>query len=224
MMARIGILRFIAMIVLTFLIGWGLFYTFVTKDIQYQTLEKRANLVRSDLNQLTSDTQILTQGIEAFGEQRETFTRLKENGFFNNQNRVEAYRLTERVEQESEVLSARYSLKPLEEITDLELERAQSSILKSSFEIRVNALSDIDIYRYIYLLQGAYPGQILFDSVEIVKNEELTQPLLRNIGTRTDVKPLLTAILTGSWYTYRYEGDTSMASQTLMNSQGEGAF
>ncbi len=64
-----------------------------------------------------------------------------------------------------------------------EAQKAAHKLLVSKVALKIEALSDVDVFRYIYLLDKAFPGHISMDKIDLSRKQSLTAAVLRSIAT-----------------------------------------
>jgi hypothetical protein len=193
------------MVLLNAVLGAGLFY-FIMPEKASHARELRQ--VKADIANLDMDIVNVKQQREKLLEQKDIFEKLKRQGFFTPQNRIVARDRIEEIRELSSVLSARYTIKPALLESNREIKKAGHIILSSPFHIEIEALDDADIFRFIYLLQTSFPGHVSFDDIVIDKTEEVTESVLRNIGSGVPVV-LVKADLDFTWRTILPEDQVS---------------
>ncbi|MEM9469752.1 MAG: hypothetical protein AAF988_06275 [Pseudomonadota bacterium] len=214
MIASMGSQRIFLILLLVGLCGGIYFFNTQMLAPSIKKNEREVRKLRSELREMTDNTNKLSQGIELFNEQREKFAEIDRNGFFNTQNRIEARTMLDAMQEESRLKGARYNIKPAVRESSDELRDAGYHILRTDIDFELGAVQDSDIYEYIYLLNHGFPGIITIKNLEIEKIEEVTQPLLRNIGMNAQFNPILRARFVVEWRT--------MVPDTTLSAQGRG--
>jgi len=92
-----------------------------------------------------------------------------------------------------------YSISPAETKTTKALQDAGYKILDSNIEFVIGAVDDTDVYKFLYLLMHGFPGQVTITDIDMSKQLNLTQPLIRNIGMDAPHEPLVRAIIVAQW-------------------------
>jgi hypothetical protein len=200
MIKAIGYNRFIIIGALI-LIGTGLF--FYNANVLQPTMQKQqANLstVRSKSSEISNNLDKLKNQLSNFGNEKADFARVRYLGFFDTQDRVNTRKLISRIQKDSRLISARYTIKPAESVTNEKLKEASSKILKTDIAFDLEAVEDTDIYRFVYLLSYGFPGQISVKDISLVRGREVTQPLLRQIGSG-QAEAIVSAKLNVVWQT-----------------------
>lgn len=173
----------------------------------YYYLTPRKEVASRDLRNVKSQISLREDDIvnlqlerEELLAQQDTFESLKEKGFLGEQDRIVAREMIEHIRELSRVLAVRYTIKPAVVETNEEISKAGHVILSSPFRVEIDALDDIDIYRFIYLLKTGFHGHISFDRLNLVKGQEVTESVLRQIGSGSPVV-LVRGVLDFTWRT-----------------------
>jgi hypothetical protein len=199
----ISVLGYKRIVVLAVLLGIavimaGAVYYYLTP--QKQQAERDLRAVRGQVSATQNDIEKVRTELDKLAGQKDTFEELKKIGFFSEQDRIVAKDRLEEIQELSSVLAVRYRIEPAEIETNPQIEKAEHVILSSPFKIEVEALDDIDIYRFIYLLQTSFPGHASFDGVTITRGQEVNDSSLRRILTNNPVA-LVKATINFRWRT-----------------------
>lgn len=128
------------------------------------------------------------------------YKELEARGFFGDQNRVLAQDMFDRMQNIAGLLKARYAISPGTMIDDPIAKEANYSIISSPIVVSIEALDDMDVYSFLKLLQMRFPGSIEITKFDLKRNIELSQPILRQIGTGTPIV-LVNSTLSFNWRT-----------------------
>lgn len=164
---------------------------------------KQDRLLRSSqgkVSTLQADIDRLQIEFDQLEDQKVRFATLQETGFFNTQGRRRAEMLLTDIQKSSDVLSAVASVKPGSFESSSAAEKANHRVLSSPIEISIQAMDDVNIYRYLYILERVFPGQVLIDDMSITRNFDVNGPLLRSI-TLGESPAIVEADLKLSWRT-----------------------
>jgi len=115
-------------------------------------------------------------------DQQALYEELEKDGFFRGQNRRQAQDLLERVQAESQVISAVASIRPGEVEDHEEAEKANYKILVSPINLDIESMDDVGVYRYLYLVEKVFPGHIMVNSIEMERNQNLNAAVLRAVA------------------------------------------
>lgn len=182
MIQTIGIKRIIIIAVLIAVaggMGAGNYLYLVPKN---QKLERELRTIRGQISTKRAETQRLAEEFAQIQEQKNYFTNLESAGFFSNQNRVIASRRIEDIQGFTKVLATRYDIKPATVEQNKLAEEAGHVVLDSRISLSVDAIDDIDIYTFIFLLENSLPGHVSVRSVRVDRMAEINEAVLRSIG------------------------------------------
>ncbi len=182
-----------------------------------QKIEKERDMRRMRGQISTVEADIANMQVE-FGQlelQQAEFDELKKRGFFSTQGRREAEKMFLRIQEEAGVVSAVASIQSGALIEDDEAAKSNHQILESAIEIRVDAVEDADIFKYIYLLETYFPGHISLKEITLERRADISSTVLRSIAS--GVSPaLVRANMLVSWKT--------MIPQSENSANGQGGF
>lgn len=147
-----------------------------SKQNELKTLESQATTLRSDIDRMKVQMSQIEQ-------QQAEFQNLKAKGFFSDQQRRQAEKIIEIIQQRAGVKSAVASIDAGVVEENEEARKAEYEILSSPVKISLEAVDSSDIYRYIYLLEKYFPGHVSIKNIEIVRRGEVTGPVLRGIAS-----------------------------------------
>lgn len=166
------------------------------KDIK----ERELRGVRGQASTLQADIDGLQIEFEQLDEQREEFEVLKKDGFFDGQSRRQAELIFQKIQERSGVISAVASVSAGDFEENVEAEKAGHNILKSPITINIEAVNDLDVFRYIYLVDEFFPGHVAIDSINLERQSDVSGTVLRGIASGKN-PPLVTAQLELLWRT-----------------------
>lgn len=202
MIRLIGINKIIMILVFGGLCMLFAFYYYMVSAPQINETNKELRNNNSEISKLTEDLDKLKLGIEQFKEQEDKFNALSKHDFFNTQDRVQARNQLNAIRDASGLISAQYTVKSAGVDKNDKMTEAGYQILNTPMEFSLEAVEDQDIFRFIYFLNYGFPGQITLEELTITRDEEITFPLLKQIGVgQADMRPLVTARIIASWRT-----------------------
>lgn len=167
---------------------------------QKEMKERELRGARGQVSTLRADIEALQIEFDQLDEQREEFERLKKDGFFDGQSRRKAELIFKRIQDSSGVVSAVASVSAGKFEENPEATKAKHKILNSPIVIRIEAVNDLDIYRYVYLVNEFFPGHVGIDTIKISREADISGTVLRGIASGKN-PPLVTADLKLSWRT-----------------------
>ncbi len=203
MIKLIGIGRLFIIISLGLLLALLVVYYHFSAVPVLSDVSKELRKNNSEISNISNDLDELKNGMEEFKGRQDEFLALKDQyDFFNPQDRVQARRQLNVIRDLSRVTSAQYNIRPAVTEEKQSLRDAGYKLLSTPIEFTLKAIEDKDIYTYLYHLNFSFPGMLIIDEISISRDEEVTQPLLRDIGTgREDIRALVTATVKTSWRT-----------------------
>lgn len=160
-------------------------YLYLIPSVDSRTSD--LNGLRGEISSRNAETTGLKQEIEAFEGQKVAFETLKTQGFFSTQDRVMAREKIDELRNLSKLLSIHYKIEPATYASDNLIAKAKHVIVTSPLSVRLDAIEDKDIYRFLYLMDTVFPGHVSLEDLSVEKKMDATQPVLRQIGTGVPV-------------------------------------
>jgi len=167
---------------------------------QQEIKERELRGTRGQVSTLQSDIDGLLVEFDQLDEQREEFEELKKDGFFDGQSRRQAELIFKKIQERSGVISAVATVEAGAFEENNEAVRAKHRILKSPIKVNIEAVNDLDVFRYIYLVDEFFPGHVAIDSIKLNRQSDVSGTVLRGIASGK-TPPLVTAELAMSWRT-----------------------
>ncbi len=165
--------------------GYGLYEYLMPmraeKDQELSSIKSAIETRRREVAQLKEEYILLKEQLEAF-------TQLGLQGFFNNQNRVEAQESFNGLRELSGLLNTRYSISSGVLVEDPKATEANYVVLRSPVQLDISSLDDVDVYTFIKALQERFPGNVDIINVDMARKQSVTAPLLREIGSGSPTK------------------------------------
>ena len=214
MIKAIGLGKSFFILVLFAVAGFLYFYTHYNLISSNNDLERKLSSSRSQLAEIQQKTLRLKDGFEFFTKEKDKYDYLSQISFFNVQGRYEADQRLKVILEASNVLpSSQYSLKRAKVEEFEKLSGAGYQILNSELEINLGAVQDQYIYDYLFFLMNGFPGHITIDRLEIKRLENVTQPILRKIGTDKNNALMVSAQIDAEWRTAVQLSEADLAQQ-----------
>jgi hypothetical protein len=85
----------------------------------------------------------------------------------------------------------------------------------SPVKVELEALDDVDVFKYIYLVEKFFPGHVTITKIELERKSQITGPVLRSIASG-DNPQLVNAKIEMLWRTMiplKYVTNTEPGSQ-----------
>ncbi|MGQ0527285.1 MAG: hypothetical protein ACT4OY_04550 [Alphaproteobacteria bacterium] len=149
---------------------------------QHMAKDQQMRVLQSQISEKQSDIDRIQIAFEQLEVQQSVFDNLRARGFFGNQERRQAETALSDIQQKSGVISAIANIMPGRVRDDEEAQKADHKVLESSVNLRVEALDDTDIYRYLYLLQNYFPGHVAIEKVGLGRKGAINDAVLRGIA------------------------------------------
>lgn len=149
---------------------------------EHDKLKMQVRVVQSQVATKRGEISTLQEDREYLGQKLEFYRILQKAGLFNAQSRVEARDRIADLQQYSGIISASYKISSAKlKSTDLS-KSAGHVMLNSNINVTLEALSDIDIYKFAYWLQNTFPGYVTIHSVDINRVRDVDDETLKVIG------------------------------------------
>jgi hypothetical protein len=145
--------------------------------------EKELRGLRGNISTVQSDISRMQVEFDQLEEQQARFDKLRDHGFFSTQGRREAELVFQRIQQESGVVSAVANILAGTVEENAEARKSDHQMLVSPVNIHIEAMDDVDVFRYIYLVQQFFPGHVSIERLTLERKAEITGTILRAIAT-----------------------------------------
>lgn len=215
MLQALGRSRIIVLVVLVLLngsAGYGLYEHLMPMRLQ---AEQKLASAKSELEQKRQEIQRLKEEYALLQSQLRYYKDLQAKGFFNDQGRVAAQEVFEKLRTISGVLKAKYDISAGTLINDPRATDAGYVILNSPIKVELDSLDDVDVYSFLKLIQERFPGKVDIVSMNVAKKGNLTGENVKSIG-KGDPVALVTSTVNFQWKT--------MASQASISPDTAGAM
>ena len=211
----IAVLGFKRVVMLAVLIGVNIvlamsIYMYMKPETQKKERELRG--LRGQVSTVRSDIDRMQVEFEQLEDQKAEFERLAADGFFKNQGRRQAELILSEIQKTSGVRKAIASIQAGEIEDNEEAKKAAHKILRSPIEIRLQAIDDINIYHYLFLVENYFPGHITIEELNLERSADVTGTVLRAIASGTN-PPLVNADVEMVWRTMIPESEVIEEAQ-----------
>jgi hypothetical protein len=184
---------FIAFLATSVFLWWGY--------LKPELLLEKSRLadIKSNIVSVNQETEAFRSQIAEIEKYKGLLSALEENGFINNQDRILASERLEAVRASSRLKNVSYTLSPAI-YTDVFEKKGQ--IISSELKFTAQALTDKDVYDFIYILNKGIPGFITVESLSINRTvSDVDDAVLDSIRKKTDTG-LVSASFTIKWYSF----------------------
>jgi hypothetical protein len=174
--------------------------------------EKRLKTLRGEVSTLRADIDRMQLEFMQLEAQKQEFGMLEKDGFFKNQSRRQAENTFSAIQKRSGVGSAIASISAGVIEDNEEALKAKYKILKSPIQVQIEAVSDVDIYHYLFLIENYFPGHVSVENVKIKRESDVSGTVLRAIAAGSN-PPLVKAELDMIWRTMIPEAEVIGADE-----------
>ncbi|HRQ61243.1 MAG TPA: hypothetical protein PLO23_07015 [Alphaproteobacteria bacterium] len=200
MIAILGFKRVVTLAVLVglnVLMALGIYYYLQPHTL---SLEQQLAGAKGQVSTVQADIEKILVEFDMLEKQKGDFNALKERGFLSSQGRRQAEIVLGDIQRQSQVVSATANVRAASVEENEIAAKAEHTVLTSPVEIKVQALDDIDIYRYVTLLSQKFPGHLSIDDVSVKRTTDVSNPILRGIAVGENV-PMVEAEFKMKWRT-----------------------
>ena len=212
MIKIIGIQRIAFLVCLAALLVGGVLLKYYILDPGNTKIERELRANESKLSTMRHNIVNLRSSLDKFSSQKKQFQKIRALGFFDAQDRVEVRTRVSLMQRESGLLSARYTVSPVEREESKKAEEVDRQVLYTEIVFDLEAMDDSDIYKFIHLLNYGFPGDVTVTNFSIGREGVLNYPTLRKIGSGGAVV-LVKAKVNVEWRTMVSKDVVSIESQ-----------
>jgi hypothetical protein len=184
MIKRIGTVKLLILAVLGVLCVCLAFLSLHYLDAKLVNDTRTLNATQGQVTELSEKTERLKESADDFDKHIGTFLFMEKNGFFHQQNnRQQTGEIIDAALKQADLISYKYEIKSAETIKSPQLKEVGRKLISSEIHFTLEALDDVDFYKFFSLLQETMPGEVLVKEGAISKKRPVTPELLREIGT-----------------------------------------
>lgn len=183
MIKILGIKRVVAIAIL---IAIGSFMGAVLFGIvlpELQKTERDLRVARASVAASRTELDQLRNDFEFFKNQKYLFEDLKQIGFFSNQDRYDAQKRIEAIQDQTNILHMHYNIPPASVEENENAAKAEYVVLKTSATVDVDAMDDLDFYSFMYWIDNAFTGQVSITGFDMERVLDVNSKTLRHIGS-----------------------------------------
>lgn len=155
-------------------------FGFVIRSVTYY--EREVQGARQEASRLMAQAQDVEGEYKKFLEYQKQYEGLSSTGFFIEQDRFIAKKVLDRFQQMAGLVSVSYSIGAAEKVEDQKVAKISKKLMKSEISAEISAYTDKGIYRFVELVQEAFPGGVQVKSLMIEPDEEVTPENLKSVG------------------------------------------
>ena len=212
-MNSIGLKQTVLLVVLAAMTGAFYYYSYIHLAPAQRIVKTKVSVKQGEISTMRQEMTELKNGFNKFLDYKQKYDNIVSLGFFDDQNRLEAQKLIQLIQEKSRVISAKYAIRPLKQEDNERAEAADHNVVATEIDFNIDAVEDSDIYDFFFMLTQGFPGHIEVRNFSITKVADVTQPLLRKIGSG-DPEAVVQGTISITWRTLRKneneeEGSTS---------------
>lgn len=179
--SALGIKRIFIFILFVICLSYVANWYYFSLEPERSKLESELSAIDSEMSKTRKDLAEVSKTIRDLQKEKTNFDLLFKNGFFEYQDRITAGEIIKQIQKVSSVISLSYTINPALLETNSKLNKAEYLIINSPINLEINALSDLDIYNFMYLLQASLPGSVSVKSFTIKRHRNVDDQVLRSI-------------------------------------------
>jgi hypothetical protein len=200
MIAILGVRRVMilaGLVAINAILAASIYLYFEPQSVQ---LERDLKRVKRETSTLIGDIDRMQIAFEQIEDQREAFKVLEEDDFFRNQSRKQAELVFNEIQKKSGVNAAVASISAGVIEDNEEARKANYKILKSPITVKIEALDDVSIYHYLWLVENYFPGHVAVENITLTRRADVNGTILRSIASGASI-PLVEAEAQLIWRT-----------------------
>lgn len=147
------------------------------------SLERELKSVQSRITKKVAEKNKIENDLDAINLQKEDFKQLEAIGLLDDQNRLAFRRRINNIQQYTGVLSAEYGINAGNIKPQSDLEAAGHVILESPIDVKLDAIDDVDVYKFIFWLKHGFPGHVALDDISIERKRDIDEDVIKEITT-----------------------------------------
>lgn len=193
----LGLKRIIVLTILLVLNGVFGGAAFGLISPQMLKLDREIKTAKSKLSEVRNDLQSIQVEFNQLEDQQKEFSSLKDKRFFLQKERGKANELFLAIQEKAGVEAQVNVDKPIV-LENKNAEKADYILIKNDVTVNATALSDVDIFRYIWEMENNIPGYLKVKSMILERSIDITRPVLQAISTGKRPE-IINAVITAEW-------------------------
>jgi len=188
MLDKLGKKRVVILASLALLNAALLVWIYTALQPQITNENRQLSSLRGQVNEQRQELEAARAQFEILDQQSEKFSELQQGGFFTVQDGGKSRDLLQKIEELSNV-KATAVIDSRRFVEDEDAEKAGYVLMEAPMNINIEAINDIDVYKYIYLLENYFPGHLTVEDIQLSRERSVDGPILRSIASGE--KPVL---------------------------------
>lgn len=163
--------------------------------------ENNLNTTVGEIGALRDKIQNIRQDMQVFKDTLPQYEALKAKGFFMAQDRFQMDRDLKRVQDEAELKGFSYTINDIQNMDSAAAAAASLRLISSRIMVtNVTSLLDVELYRFIEMMQRNFPSHVRLQSFTVRRVISLNEPTLKAIATGS-IPSLINAEANFDWMT-----------------------
>lgn len=232
MIKSIGTKRFLIVFVVGLLLAITAAANYYYLDPEVTKSKRALGVSLEEVTKIQTEINAMQQDFAFFEQEKVAFQRIVALGFFDPQDRVIAREKIDTVQKLSKIISAKYQIQAAQ-THEIAVEndtsgQAQYGVLQSGAQVPqggytmirspmtfdIAAMDDLDVYRFIYYMNYAFPGHITINKLTISRKEAVNTENLKLIGLGTP-PTLIQASLDVTWQSLMKKENAASSTQDM---------
>ena len=151
-------------------------------DPEKQRLDREIRTVNGKIFAKEAEIKELKLEYDKLKDQIVGFNLLKKQGFFGAQDRVTARETIRELARQAKLQRVELKLTPARIVDSKEATAASHSLLSGPMTLKIRALDDVHVYKFIIALQRVFPGYLEFNDLLLERKTELTDEVIKNLS------------------------------------------
>lgn len=175
----------------------GVAYGFLAPQVT--KMQRQLRSVTSQLNTVRSDLGNIRVEFDQLEDQQDQFEALKEKKFFDLsvRSKMDEY-LTEAETLSQVTVGPGLSISAPSFVDDMNAAKSDSVLAVSQAKFNISALTDRDIFRYIWELENSLPGYMALQSVILERKTNISRTVLQAVAANENPE-IISANIEGNW-------------------------
>jgi len=174
---RIGV--FVFLFALNIVLG---VYTHTHVVPSVQNADKMLRGLKAEIEEKREDIKRVRFDLSDLDGRKDDFNNVKDAGFFQNQDRRSAEIILNKIQELTNMVNATVRILPGALVEDSIATKLNYVVMESPISLELESLSDVDIFRYIYLLENYFPGHVTIQSINLNRQRRPDGSVLRAIA------------------------------------------
>ncbi|QQG35692.1 MAG: hypothetical protein HYS17_09245 [Micavibrio aeruginosavorus] len=183
-------------------------------------LDQELRQLKSNVSTKRAESDRFRQEFDEIQREKGKFQSLEAQGFLSDQNRASIQKRIDVIQRYSRVSRAAYNIdRSMAE--DVEVAReANRVVVKSPVKFEIDAIDDMDVFSFLYLLENAFIGHTAITSFELERVLDLNDVTMRQIGSGMDTV-LVKSSVQLDWKTLMNRDDAALFGVAIAEPTGD---